>query len=245
MAQFMRSDRVWVAGVDGCRGGWLVVLRQPGTPDFCYRLLKSFKDVLALPETPLTLAVDMPVGLLNAAQEGGRDCDRVARVLLRDRGCCVFSPPVRAALRCGTYELACKTNAASSSIACGISRQAFGLIPKLLEVDECLTPELQSRVFEAHPELSFYELNHRTPMAERKKSSGGFSARRRLFEGTGFGNVIEEVLAAYPRKHVARDDVLDACVCSWTAERLWRKTALRIPEPPPRDSRRLRMEVWR
>lgn len=77
------------------------------------------------------------------------------------------------------------------------------------------------------------------------KRSAGFAERRRVLRSAGFGEVISDVLAAYPRKDVARDDVLDACVCCWTADRILRKKAILVPKEPPVDSRRLRMEIWR
>lgn len=239
------DDNTWVAGVDGCHAGWLVVLRQTGTLRFSHLLVEHFAEVLALPEKPAVVAVDMPIGLLDAAVAGGRECDRKARELLGERGCCVFSPPVRAALRCATYDLACRANMSSSSSCIGVSRQAFGILPKLREVDECMTPALQRRVFEVHPELSFYELNERCAMTDRKKSAAGFGARRDLLLDVGFGEVISEIEASYRRKDVARDDILDACVCCWTAERILNGTGVRVPEEAPVDSHELRMEIWR
>jgi predicted RNase H-like nuclease len=100
-------------------------------------------------------------------------------------------------------------------------------------------------VVEAHPEISFYELNECVAIEERKKKSSGFRARRELLEEAGFGSVIAEMLTTYPRKDVARDDVLDACVCCWTAERILRRAAIQIPGKPVLDSRGLRMEIWR
>jgi predicted RNase H-like nuclease len=94
----------WVAGVDGCRGGWMVVLAQvaggAGLPGrMSSRLCATFEEVLALPERPVSVAVDMPIGLLERAAPGGRPCDREARTMLgRPRASSVFSPPTRKAL---------------------------------------------------------------------------------------------------------------------------------------------------
>jgi len=242
----MAADRdTWVAGVDGCPGGWLLVLRGLRTGTLSHCLQPVFGEILALALRPVVVAVDMPIGLLDAAEKGGRACDRAARVLLGERGCCVFSPPVRPALRCVTYASACQTNSSSSKAAISLSQQAFGLFQKLREVHAQIKPKTQDQVFEVHPELAFYELNQQSAMQERKKSSAGFAARRSLLMQAGFAETIDEMLTTYQRQKVARDDILDACVCCWTAERIWRKKALRIPEDPPKDSRELRMEIWR
>ena len=44
---------------------------------------------------------------------------------------------------------------------------------------------------------------------------------------------------------VGMDDVLDALVACWTAERIHMGTAFCIPQQPTVDSNGLRMEMWR
>lgn len=45
----------WVAGVDGCRAGWVVVLRDRLAGIHCARVVPDFLAVLALPEAPTVL----------------------------------------------------------------------------------------------------------------------------------------------------------------------------------------------
>src|SRR5262245_17946020 len=69
-----------LAGVDGCRAGWVVVVARLDAQDareHQVRLCASFADVLCLEPAPAVLAVDMPIGLLSVPQPGGRDCDRL------------------------------------------------------------------------------------------------------------------------------------------------------------------------
>ena len=97
----------WVAGVDGCRGGWAVVLMQmqsTGRSAWELRLCSSFGEVLDLDLKPAAIAIDIPIGLLDSAQSGGRDCDRAARSLLGRRPSSVFSPPIRKFLYAKSYE---------------------------------------------------------------------------------------------------------------------------------------------
>jgi predicted RNase H-like nuclease len=115
---------------------------------------------------------------------------------------------------------------------------------KLLEVDAWVNSELQKRVKEVHPELSFYELNDRRPMSYGKKMHEGLDERRRLVRDAGFGGVISG-MGEYSRSHVGEDDVLDACVACWSAARILSGNAVCIPVEPPYDSRRLRMEILR
>ena len=143
----------WLAGVDGCPGGWVVALARRG-PDHRLSRLRfvvrpHIEDILNLPEAPAIIAIDMPIGLLDVPQPGGRDCDQLARRLLRRRASSVFSPPSRLVLHATHYEQA---------RGHGVSRQAFGILPKIREVDAAITPAHQRLVYEAHPELAFMRL---------------------------------------------------------------------------------------
>ena len=75
----------WVAGVDGCKAGWVVVLRDSARNAFAVRLVPDFAAVITLPEAPSVIAVDAPIGLLATASAGGRACEVLARQLLRAR----------------------------------------------------------------------------------------------------------------------------------------------------------------
>lgn len=235
----------WVAGVDGCRGGWFVVLREMGLGRVVHRVINSIEEVLSFPEKPEAVAVDIPIGLLEHAVEGGRECDRQARALLGSpRASSVFTPPVRASLSTKTYEEACRVNAESSFRHICIARQCFALFPKLREIDEFMTPERQQTVCEVHPELCFYELAGKRPMQHAKKTSEGIAERRTaLVHGGIFGATLLSQTLRFRGTGV--DDVLDAYAACWTAERILRGDAVRIPPNPPHDSTGFRMEIWR
>ncbi|MDP9152416.1 MAG: DUF429 domain-containing protein, partial [Myxococcota bacterium] len=117
--------------------------------------------------------------------------------------------------------------------------QAFGILRKLKEVDDAMTPALQGHVFEVHPELSFLAMSGH-PAGHGKKRAAGRTERLALLAAGGFSGVVARVAGAAP------DDVLDAVAACWTAERLHAGAALRLPSgPPPVDGRGLRMEIWR
>lgn len=162
-----------VAGVDGCRGGWFVVSLGMGDRQISPCIAPRFGDVLDLTRDAETVVIDMPIGLLDHAQHGGRECDREARKQPGVRGCTVFSPPVRAALLEETYAGALAVNRASSPHYIGISRQCFGIFPRLAEVDGLLTPELQHRIKESHPEVVFAFLNGGTSLGSNKHTDNG------------------------------------------------------------------------
>jgi predicted RNase H-like nuclease len=106
-----------------------------------------------------------------------------------------------------------------------------------------MSPELQNRVREVHPELCFREMNNGKPIQESKNSPEGFRRRMEIIKESGFSQ-IGDWLRRYPKTKVAADDILDACAACWTAERIHRGVAVRVPSEPEKDSRGLRMEMW-
>lgn len=228
----------WVAGIDGCRAGWFAVLvkhSRRGVVREEQRICASFLEVLNLEHKPSIMAVDIPIGLLEEPSTGGRECDKEARLLLgTPRRSSVFTPPTRAALASATYEDA-------QRFGTGMSRQAFGILPKIREVDQLMTPDLQETVREVHPEVCFYGLTG-YPMRYKKKSTDGKAERLSAFRGRFSG--IGKALNMFPRSQVASDDILDAYAAAWTALRIAENGAKRIPSRPPIDAKGLRMEMW-
>jgi predicted RNase H-like nuclease len=237
------ADMTWVAGVDGYKNGWFVVLHEVRSGNVSCHTKQSFAELLRLRERPEVIAVDMPIGLLDAAQHGGRDCDVEARRLLGERRNCVFSPPVRTAISATDYESAKRANQESSSSNIGISQQAYGICWKIHEVDTLMTRKLQDRIFEVHPELCFLEMAGH-PMKNSKKTEAGYCERKSFLPG--FRNIIQELERQRPSK-LKKDDILDACAACWTAVRIQSKPrrAIHVPANPPVDSKGLRIEIWR
>jgi predicted RNase H-like nuclease len=204
-------------------------------------LCRSFSEIMSLPEQPALIAVDIPIGLLDRAQPGGRPCDRNARILLgRARTSSVFTPPIRAALKARAYREAMRLNGA------GMSKQAFNIMAKIREVDGIIEPGSQDRVFEAHPELAFIGLAGR-PMRHNKKTPAGWGERRRLVAPCYGAHFIEpkELQNRFERSQLATDDVLDAYALALTAGRIDAGSAVRLPKSDPeRDAKGLRMEIW-
>ena len=234
-----------IAGVDGCATGWIVVQRDTESRRLSRCIAPDFLTVLDKTKGASIVAVDIPIGLLDAAVPGGRACDIAARKLLGPkRGSSVFPSPVRATLDCRTYHQASKANQDSSSAGIRISQQCFGILPKIREVDRAMTPELQRKIREIHPELCFFALNGGCAITQPKRTDVGKDVRLVLLQKHGFGSLSSEAVQPIP-PGVETDDMLDACAACWTAERILIGTAVCIPSAcPARDSRGLSMEMW-
>jgi predicted RNase H-like nuclease len=124
----------------------------------------------------------------------------------------------------------------------GMSIQVWGILPKIREVDAAISPLLQERIVEAHPELVFATMNEGLPVAQSKKSAAGKTARIALLL-----HYMPEArsLLSGPRHYGATvDDLLDAAALLWSAERRLKGAGRRAPESPEVDGRGLRMEIW-
>ncbi len=238
----------WLAGVDGCPAGWLVVLRclDDAVP-LRVRILPKFTDMLTLLEAPVIIAVDMPIGLPERVGTGGRAGDGVARSKLGARQSSLFAVPARAAVMETDYRRACEVAQRHSDPPRKIAKQMFHLFPKIREIDALMTPALQDRVFECHPELAFWAMNGERALDLPKKvksrpNEPGLALRRRLLAAGGFP--VDTLPAPTWRASAAGpDDLLDACACCWTAGRLRAGIAHCFPSDPPLDARGLRQEI--
>jgi predicted RNase H-like nuclease len=238
----MRCQLAYVIGVDGCRDGWCAVsihderhnhrISDPTIYQFFQQVIASSADLIC---------VDIPIGLLDGL--GQRPCDVEARKLLGwPRRNSVFTPPSRSVLNIRDHQRANDANRDVSGR--GLTQQAFAISGKIAEVDSLLTPALQSRVYEVHPELCFWALNDGRPMSHKKARLVGRMERWR---------VLRTVLPSLPEEpprprdlpdHCAVDDYVDALVAAWTASCIARRSADHIPSEPILDNRGLRMEMW-
>jgi len=240
---------VTVAGVDGCRAGWVCVLRQT-EPPFQERafLASRFDEILAHPAAPSVIAVDIPIGFPVRITGVGRQCDSSARKVLGKRASSVFAPPARAVLSETDYRRACATALSMSDPPRQISKQMFHLFAKIREVDRAITPGSQGRVFECHPEAAFWAMNECEPLAEPKKlrnrlHAAGLEKRRALLMMHDFSDAFLRE-TKFPGSQAGHDDVLDACACSWTAARIFRNEAITFPADLLADAKGLRMAIF-
>lgn len=241
-------EDVWLAGVDGCRAGWVVAFARAQGGEVRVRVLPRFADVLAAPENASIVAVDIPIGLPARVGHGGRAAENAVRPLLGARQSSVFSVPSRAALAAEDYREACRIALETSQPPRKVSKQLFLLAPKIREVDACLRAETAAtgRVFEVHPELAFWRLNGERALMLPKKVKGrchepGLLLRRQLLVEVGFPVA---AVNASPPKGAGADDLIDALACAAIARRILIGAARPFPDPPARDAFGVPMAIW-
>jgi len=239
---------MWLAGIDGCPGGWVAAFVQPAGDACALAVFARFADVLTAIQRPEIIAIDVPIGLPERTGHGGRAAENAVRPVLGARQSSVFSVPARAAVEASDYAAACRVALATSDPPRKVSKQLFNIAPKIREVDALLRadPVLAPRVYEVHPELAFWRLNGGHPLGEPKKIKSrpyppGLALRRQLLRAAGLPAAL---IDAAPPRGAAADDVLDALACAAIARRILTGVARPFPDPPPRDTHGLPMAIW-
>ena len=221
-----------VVGVDGCPAGWVCFQVDLQSRTTSVKVVSKISELISVSPRPNLIGIDILIGL---PLKGARACDMAARRLLgQPRSSSVFPAPVRATLAARNYEQACKLSLEAHGKS--MSKQAYEIIGKIREVDELMTPELQTWVFEVHPEVSFYTLNGRQSLKHSKHEREGKDERMRLL--LPHYPAILKHLGELKRAQVGDDDLLDAAVAAWTAEMVTTGVV-----PRQFDSKGLRMEI--
>lgn len=220
-----------VVGLDGFRNGWVAV-EIAGRR----RAISFLHDIAEVLQRPFDRAgIDIPIGLPEA---GDRDCDLAARALLRPHTSRVFTGARRGVWEHGSHVLANRALKARGEKM--VSVQLWNLGPKIMQVDAVMTPRLQRRLVEVHPELVFWRLNGHEPLPA-KKTGDGIALRRALLLDAGFAQLDDWLAIDRIGTGAKIGDVLDACAVALAA----RDGRHCVPEGrATKDARGLKMQIW-
>lgn len=149
-----------MVGVDGCKYGWVAVLLKSSSAE----LFKNLADLINFYQENSLFMIDMPIGLASYRQLE-RNCEIIARKFLSsERKSSLFSVPCRESVYALSYAEANQVN--KEIMQKGISKQTWGIVPKIKEVDQLLQhdKDLISKIKESHPEVAFHFLNNNQSM---------------------------------------------------------------------------------
>lgn len=168
-----------------------------------------------------TVVVDVPVHLPETRPSGGRECERAARRLLgQPRRTSIFPAPAAGSLLATSFEAAVTANRSFTENGRGISLQTWYGFPAMREVRDLRAKG--RRLFEGHPELSFFEMVGRLPMRLNRSEQGGVEERGAALVRGGF--------PASAVSRLSTADLLEAAALTWTAMRIGTGAALRVPD---------------
>jgi len=213
-------------GVDACARGWVAVaLTGTGVERVWFGT--DLASLLGDVAQGTTIGIDLPLG---GVATGWRTADLAARRMLGAQGSSVFLVPPRPVWDEDDYAAA---NARCRDLTGqGLSRQAYGLVRRMLEAEE-FRDTSGHHVIEVHPELVFRALAG-GPLPYRKKTWNGQMTRRPLLAGVGV--VLPDELAE--AGHVPADDVLDAAAVAWCAFQVATGSSRHVPDPADQHDHR-------
>lgn len=222
-----------VVGLDGCSTGWIgAVLTSNGiTVDY----LSDLAEVDELCGPHATVGIDMPLVL---AASGKRPADEAAKRILGRRSSTIFLAPVKSALNAVTFEEANAANRIDGGF--GLSRQSYGLLAKIREV-QAWSAATSLSLYEIHPEIGFMDILASEALPS-KKTWAGVEMRRRALEQVGFLPIHVSTAAG---RNAAPDDVLDACVVAWVANEVANNSGRALPTTYRKDSNGRAEAIWR
>jgi predicted RNase H-like nuclease len=236
-------------GIDGCKSGWLIASSGHFPLSVEYEVQPDLQAVFdQARRREVIAAIDIPIGLSSNAL---RTCEVVARTHLSpSRKSCVFPSPSRTTIDATTYDQARHLYYR----ACGkrITKQLFGILHKIREVDGLIEPELQGAIRETHPEVVFAVLGGVNGAPRLSKHSpdgqqGRLAILSRYFpelDADSIRRARSRVAREVGTSRVSIDDVLDALACllvsHWICNGQARSLSVDISEF---DDRGLRMEI--
>jgi predicted RNase H-like nuclease len=221
-------------GVDGCKAGWFYVATLG--EEYEFGIVETLAQLFDTYDVIEEVIVDIPIGLFDCGASP-RVCDTEARKLLSPRGSTVFPAPLRPCLSTSDYENACAVSKQLSGKS--LSKQAYNIFNKINEVDDLLRSDNRYRcvIKEAHPELGFCFLNYGKPLLSKKKDLEGLRDRLDLIATRlPFArDVYSRAQSTYPRKQLAKDDIVDALMCL-TISMATQNERVTVPETPETDT---------
>jgi len=233
-----------LASVDGCKTGWVVALSESwppsGEPYLC--VCRDFCTVLKVTGRCAAVVIDIPIGLPSGTEV--RLCDSQARDLLGKEGRSrLFLAPPRESFTADSPEEFQKLHTRARGKGAGWP--VWGILSRLKEVDAQMSQELQKRVREFHPELTWKRLAGQTLPSKHHKD--GIEARIQMLERvlSGLGNV--QSWASSLGRAAKSDDLLDAIVGLSAVDCIQREggSQFRLPSGKSQDDEKcLRMEIW-
>nr|WP_282432339.1 MULTISPECIES: DUF429 domain-containing protein [unclassified Dehalobacter] len=228
-------------GIDGCKGGWLVVAISNET--FEVGKFKTIEEICIRYQGADSLLIDIPIGLPESKVDVVKRPDNELRTLLSKKASSVFNTPFRQIVYAADEKIAWELNRELDAKQTPIS---MALCKAIKQVDVFLqnNPQWKNRLLESHPEYCFYLLNGGIPLEDNKRDDYGQEKRIDILKDCFSES--QAVIETYKKQNKLRkkiDDVLDA-LCLAIVGRLGCNDGYRtIPDLPYQDCTGLNMQI--
>ena len=238
------SKSIQVAGIDGCKNGWVAVsLSTKGAIIVQEQTFSTFMEHLHGADAIL---IDMPIGLARNKEEAAHRPEKLARKFIPGKGASIFNAPSEQAAFCTTYGDANAMN--HHILGKGLSKQSYHICSKIREVDTYVKrhPSHAKILMESHPEVCFAHLHpDKEPILENKKSPIGQEKRLMLLKSYApeVVSMVEQTLASSSELRKITDDVIDAACLAIVAKYGIEEGFQTIPETPHENSHGMPMQM--
>jgi len=208
-----------VIGIDGWKKNWIgIVLDASGFSKA--ELFTSLDSVIANTQYEV-ITIDVPIGLPDTPP---RIADTIVRTQIGGRRSSVFPSPPAFCLDPSWQKYSEANQESRRRFQCGITAQTFALMNNIRSAERVARND--NRVFEVHPEFSFFHMNNERPLGFSKKSWNGSAERLAILRTHGI-HLPERFCNDVGR--VGLDDILDAACAAWTALRIHENRAIVVP----------------
>jgi len=219
-----------VLGVDGARGGWVFASLSPALELTFSSSIESF--FASHQEACQCILIDMIMGLPFSPETLRPEA--MIHDLLGRHSASIFRVPCRASVYAENITDMYRLH--ETIMHQKLTPFSINLIPKIKELDIWLRyhQEMQSVIFESHPESAFELLNSER-LKHSKHTKDGLQERFELLRSR-IPDLSLPSLQAFSKQHrLPLDDVLDAIVLAYTAELYLSGQARLIPPHPQAD----------
>ena len=199
-----------IAGVDGCKKGWLMVMYSDN--NYSFGVYENISELKNANKDLKRILIDIPLGL--SSKKVKRTVEKQLRGELKNKSSSVFNPPSREALHEIDYKSAKLKNIEIEGKS--LSIQSFNISGKIKELDELLKTNPNVELIESHPELCFKYLNNGNVLLSKKSDNNGLNDRKNILFSydENLKDLYEQIEQNTFRKDVSRDDITDAiCLC--------------------------------
>lgn len=199
-----------IAGIDGCRYGWIMVAFINGK--YSVEIHHTITELIGSHPGLQRILIDIPMGLATSSYP--RTIDGTLRKVMGKRGATVFNVPCKAAVYEDNFEKAKQLNIEIEGKS--LSVQTLNIKKKIKEVDQYLSENRSTiEIIESHPELCFAYLKGEI-LDTKKSSTEGINERLNLLQKycKELPELYKKSLQQFKRKDVKPDDLVDAmCLC--------------------------------
>ena len=189
-----------IAGIDGCKAGWIMV--KHNQDEYSFGIYPSIKKLFSENYDLQRVLIDIPVGLASSKTE--RSVEHDLRKELKYRHSTVFNPPCREALYEQDHISARDKNLQIEGRSLTI--QSLAIKDKIRETDEFLRNSSGFEIIESHPELCFKYLNNGQVVLSKKSTEKGLKERLSILKNyfKDVGQLYEQVINNTLRKSAAK-----------------------------------------